>query len=90
MLIYVVFHDNNNYFSIAYRYGDLRIVGGGDSGQLQFYSIDGYWGAICGYGFDDNAGDVACRQLGYEQAEDVYTEYINVNISLFLVASYVS
>ena len=28
---------------------------------------------MCKSGFDDNAGDVACDQLGYLRADDVYT-----------------
>ena len=70
-------HSYNNFncndFSIAYYYyGDIQIIGGGRFGQLQFYN--GYaWGAICTNGFDYNAGNVACRQLGYRQSSDVYT-----------------
>ena len=60
-----------SYFSIAY-YGDLRINGGGKSGQLEFYYYG--WGAVCKDGFDDDAGDVACRQLGYVRSSDVYTD----------------
>ena len=55
---------------IAY-YGNIRISGGGDDGQLEFY--DGRWGAVCTDGFDDDAGDVACKQLGYLQSSNVYT-----------------
>ena len=77
---------NNNYSSYSYsvavmttvivfiaNYGDLRIVGGCDSGQLQFDTGSNNWGAICTTGFDDEAGDVACRQLGYVRPTDVYT-----------------
>ena len=66
------YHDNSSYFIIAY-YGELRIVGGGKSGQLEFNNGYYSWGAICTTGFDDAAGDVACRQLGYVQADEVYT-----------------
>ena len=60
-------------------YGDLRINGGGKSGQLEFNRI-GYWGAVCSDGFDDDAGDVACRQLGYLRSSDVYVyeEYVTL------------
>ena len=45
-------------------YGDLKIYKGGKSGGLLFEDED--WIPICENGFDDNAGVVACRQLGYE------------------------
>jgi len=61
------------YFSIAYVYGDVRISGGGKNGKLEFQDSNGVWGSICTNGFDDDAGDVACRQLGYLQASNVYT-----------------
>ena len=60
-------------FSLLIAYGDLRIRGGTESGQLEFDSGYGDWGAVCKDGFDDDAGDVACRQLGYVRADDVYT-----------------
>jgi len=55
----------------AIDYGSLRITGGGDSGRLEFQDADGVWGTVCGHGFGDDAGDVACRQLGYLRAKDV-------------------
>jgi len=58
--------------SIAY-YGDLRINGGGDDGRLEFRVSYSDWRTICTNGFDDDAGDVACQQLGYVQSKDVYT-----------------
>ena len=57
--------------SVVIGYGDLRISGGGRSGRLEF--LDGTWGSVCTTGFDDDAGDVACRQLGYVRSTDVYT-----------------
>ncbi|XP_065913381.1 galectin-3-binding protein A-like [Dysidea avara] len=53
------------------NYGSLRITDGGDSGRLEFQDADGVWGTVCGNGFGEDAGDVACRQLGYLRAEDV-------------------
>ena len=51
-------------------YGDLNIT---NSSRLLF--DNGYeWGIVCTNGFDDNAGDVACRQLGYVRSTDVYTD----------------
>ena len=73
--------------------GDLQISGGDKSGQLQFDRGSGDWGtgAVCKDGFDDYAGDVACRQLGYAQSSDVYTytyctSYISNNIVVKLFA----
>ena len=51
----------------------MRIYEGGDSGRLDFQLGDGRWGTVCKNGFDDDAGDVACDQLGYLRADDVYT-----------------
>ena len=55
-----------------------------DNGELQIWFSkggknlasdrgSGDWGTICKDGFDDDAGDVACKQLGYVQFSDVYT-----------------
>ena len=41
----------------------MKIYEGGKSGGLLF--DDGGWIPICEDKFDDNAGRVACRQLGY-------------------------
>lgn len=54
---------------------NVRISGGGSSGRLLFQHYNGdYWGTVCKDGFNDNAGDVACHQLGYAQASNVYTQ----------------
>ena len=68
-LVYIM--ESFHYSSIAY--GNIRISGGGKSGQLEFQNSSGDWGAVCKDGFDDDAGDVACRQLGYTQSSDIYT-----------------
>ena len=60
-------------FHFILEYGDLRINGGGSSGRLEIEDRSGRWGTICDYGFDDDAGDVACSQLGYDRSSDVYT-----------------
>lgn len=54
-------------------YGAIRINGGGDSGQLEFRDYDGDWGTVCDRGFDREAADVACKQLGYRRSSKVYT-----------------
>ena len=46
-------------------YGELRIYGGGNYGRLEFRQRDGQWGTVCSQGFDVDAADVACEQLGY-------------------------
>ena len=58
-------------FSIAL--GDIHITEGGSHGRLEFQDDDGSWGTVCKDGFNDDAGDVACDQLGYIRATDVYT-----------------
>ena len=64
--------DNSGYFSIAsYDYGELQISSRGKSGPLEFYNGSN-WGAICTNGFNDDAGDVACKQLGYRGSSVVY------------------
>ena len=63
----------------------MRIYEGGDSGRLDFQLSDGRWGTVCKNGFDDDAGDVACDQLGYLRADDVYTYAKCVN-SMYMCA----
>ena len=78
----VVYHKNNCCLFIAY--GDLWIHGGGNSGQLQIQNSNGQWAAICDAGFDDDDGDVACRQLGYLRSSNVYTYgYVYVITAVF-------
>ena len=48
--------------------GDLRLIEGSVDkikgfGRLEIY-LDGEWGTFCAKGFDSNAGDIACQQLG--------------------------
>ena len=66
-------------------FGDVRIANGGDSGRLEFRNVDGRWGTVCRNGFDDDAADVACRQLDYVQSDDVYsyTGYVNINFIVY-------
>ena len=62
-------------------FGDVRITGGGDSGRLEFWSSSSRWGTVCRNGFNDDAADVACRQLDYVQSDDVYTysgKYVDI------------
>ena len=64
-------YNNYNYNSIAAKYGAIRIVGNSRSGELQFYNGSN-WGSVCKDGFYDDAGDVACRELGYLRFSGVY------------------
>ena len=69
--------------------GDVRITGGGDSGRLEFRISNFQWSTVCRNGFDDDAADVACRQLDYVRADDVYTfsnAYVDVCL-LFIVCT---
>ena len=59
---------------IVLEYSDLRISGGGNSGRLEIQDEAGRWGTICSRGFDDDAGGVACSQLGYHRSSRVYTD----------------
>lgn len=64
--------DREGWFGILHvfyilGYGDLRIntsSGGKHSGRLEYEDENGKWGTVCSYGFDGNAADVACKQLG--------------------------
>ena len=52
--------------------GDLRLVGGDGTpghGRLEIYH-ENTWGIICDDFFDKREAEVACRQLGYDHAED--------------------
>ena len=69
-----IYYDNSGYFSIeSYDYGVLRISSEGKFGQLEFYNGSN-WGAVCTNGFNDDAGDVACRQLGYGRSSNIYSD----------------
>ena len=50
-------------------YGDLRRYG---FNRVEFRLSNYTWGSVCGYGFDYNAAQVACRQLGYDQNSDMF------------------
>lgn len=53
--------------------GDIRINGGGRSGRLEFEYNPGLWGVVCtSSGFNDDAADAACSQLGYVRSIDIF------------------
>ena len=49
----------------------MRISGGGESGRLEFREYDGEWGTVCDHGFNREAADVACKQMGYRRCDNV-------------------
>ena len=60
-------------------YGNLQLQtvfdnSSNNHGRLMFRRYDGRWGYVCNTGFDDDAGQVACRQLGYSYRY-YYTDY---------------
>ena len=61
----------SEYIIVATGYGDLWL--NGSNNILEFQLSDGTWGTVCIRGFDDDAADTACKQLGY-QSESKYDE----------------
>jgi deleted-in-malignant-brain-tumors protein 1 len=54
--------------------GNIRLVNGASlddkQGRLEIYH-NGYWGTVCGEGFDDTDAQVVCRQLGYSSSSAI-------------------
>ena len=78
MLIVIIWQEKDIQLKITLfflEYGDLRLVEGDDrySGALEFNTGDGDWIPICESGFNDDAGDVACKQLGFKESDDLTT-----------------
>ena len=67
--------------------GDIQLIQGSQIdtidhfGRLEIY-LDGEWGAFCVKGFNSNAGDAACRQLGYANAVEISKASDNPDIPL--------
>ena len=56
-------------YNLTVGYGDL-LREHGTAGRLEFYN-GSTWGAVCADGFDNEAGEVACKQLGYAQSTNM-------------------
>ena len=48
--------------------GEVRMVGGEREGEGRVeVCVDGFWGSVCGDGFDQKAAFVICREFGYSK-----------------------
>ena len=48
--------------------GEVRMVGGEREGEGWVeVCVDGFWGSVCGDGFDQKAAFVICREFGYSK-----------------------
>ncbi|XP_028408891.1 uncharacterized protein LOC114531487 [Dendronephthya gigantea] len=50
------------------------------SGLVEVF-YDGLWGAVCGDGWDRNAAEVVCRELGYDHVLNVLKSQTQQNVS---------
>ena len=52
---------------------EVRLINGTtpDDGRVEI-CLDGFWGSVCGDGWDYRDADVVCRQLGYDGFEPQY------------------
>ena len=57
--------------------GKLRLVGGigPNMGRLEI-SKNGKWGTVCSRHFDQNAANVACRQMGFSHAIEIIEKLV--------------
>ena len=57
--------------------GRVRLVGGigPNSGRLEIFK-SGTWGTVCSRHFDQNAANVACRQMGFSHAREIIEELV--------------
>ena len=50
--------------------GEVRMVGGEREGEGRVeVCVDGFWGSVCGDGFDQKAAFVICREFGYSKLQ---------------------
>ena len=61
--------------------GAVRMVGGEGEGEGRVeVCVDGFWGTVCGVGFDQKAATVICRQLGHYSL--LARKYMHLTFSL--------
>ena len=61
---------------VSNKDGALRLSGSSTSGRLEIY-YSGEWGTVCDDFFGQTEADVACRQLGYDSANE-YGSVLNL------------
>ena len=72
--------------------GRLRLAGGNSpsSGRLEILK-NGLWGTVCSVGFDKADGDVACKELGYNQSVRILEKLVDVWSCIYAcLVSYIS
>ena len=65
--------------------GVLRLVG--SEGRLEA-CVEDQWISVCGNGWTENAGNIACRQLGYESGKG--HAWFNIHGQLDFILTYAS
>jgi len=67
--------------------GDLRLVGGqrDSEGRVEI-CVEGFWGTVCGSGWDQREALVVCRQSGFGARGDNFVLFENPVLRLYLFA----
>ena len=65
--------------------GEVRMIGGEKEGEGRVeLCVDGFWGTVCGDGFDQKAAFVICRHFGFHKTarmwvtQSVYNKFIQL------------